>query len=114
MVSGALMRSNERTSHSGSATASQCTPALPPSRAGFQEGAEAGFEWGAIRAAAKTLEILCGQVPGTSQIQDQVRAATAPLCLSSAFMRARTRTHAHRAGTRTRPAAHDSPASYAS
>jgi len=53
-----------------SGPSSSCCSILLP---GFKEGAEAGFEWGSIKAAAKSLEILCGQVPGTSQIQAQVR-----------------------------------------
>ncbi|KAF5828996.1 hypothetical protein DUNSADRAFT_16725 [Dunaliella salina] len=40
---------------------------------GFKEGAEAGFEWGSIKATVKTLEILCGQVPGTSKMQRQAQ-----------------------------------------
>lgn len=43
--------------------------------AGFKEGALAGFEWGALKAAVKTLELLCGQVPGTAHMQGQVRGA---------------------------------------
>lgn len=57
-----------------------CAMCLEPERkisaimpAGFKEGTQAGFEWGTVRAAVKTLEILCGQVEGTSKMQGQVR-----------------------------------------
>lgn len=42
--------------------------------AGFTAGAHAAYSWGALRGAAKTLEVFAGQVAGTSELQPKVEA----------------------------------------
>ncbi len=40
---------------------------------GFREGAAAGFEWGLLQGAAKTLAAFDGQAAGTRNLHSQVR-----------------------------------------
>ncbi|PNG99655.1 hypothetical protein TSOC_014560 [Tetrabaena socialis] len=44
---------------------------------GFREGAAAGFEWGLLRGAARTLAALDGQAAGTRGLHQQIQALSA-------------------------------------